>query len=58
MDLNLSAAYARNFTYMFYGFSAAWVILVIYVFLLVSREKRLEREIAALKRMLEEKEGK
>ena len=28
----------RNFTYMFYGFLAAWMILVIYVLMLVNRE--------------------
>ena len=28
----------RNFTFMFYGFAAAWLILVIYVLMLVARE--------------------
>ena len=27
----------RNFTFMFYGFLAAWLILVVYVLSLVSR---------------------
>ena len=32
---------ARNFTYMFYGFAAAFVILVIYVVSLALRERKL-----------------
>jgi len=47
---------ARNFTYMFYGFLAAWLILVAYVGTMVTRERRLGREIENLKRMLEERE--
>jgi CcmD family protein len=43
----------RNFTYMFYGFTAAWVIIVIYVVTLVSREKRLQQQVEQLRRMLE-----
>ena len=34
----------------------AWAIVVIYVLLLVGREKKLKREIAGLKVMLEEKQ--
>jgi hypothetical protein len=48
----------RNFLYMFYGFSAAWVILVIYAITLLSRERNIKDEIARLKGMLEEKERK
>ena len=48
----------RNFQYMFYGFSAAWVIIVIYAITLLSRESRIKDEIARLKSMLEEKEKK
>lgn len=43
----------RNFTYMFYGFSAAWVIVVIYVITLAAREKRIREEMNRLRRMLE-----
>jgi CcmD family protein len=46
---------ARNFTYMFYGFAAAWAILALYVISLVSRERRLRRELDGVKRMLEDK---
>jgi hypothetical protein len=31
----------RNFLYMFYGFSAAWVILVIYAVTMLMRERRI-----------------
>ena len=33
----------------------AWLILVVYVLMMVGRERRLKREIASLKAMLEEK---
>lgn len=45
----------RNFTYMFYGFAAAWALVALYVLVLVGREKRITREIENLKRMLEDK---
>jgi CcmD family protein len=44
---------ARNFTYMFYGFAAAWIVLVIYVITLISREKKLRGEMERLRRMIE-----
>ena len=43
----------RNFLYMFYGFSAAWVVVVVYVLSLVSREKKLRDEMRRLKSMIE-----
>lgn len=43
----------RNFRYMFYGFLAAWLILVIYVISLVARERGLRKQIDDLKRMVE-----
>ena len=49
---------ARNFTYMFYGFVAAWLILIVYVLLLVSREKSIKKQLAGLKNMLEDRESK
>jgi CcmD family protein len=47
---------ARNFTYMFYGLGAAWLILALYVLSLVSRERRLRRELDSVKRMLQDRE--
>ena len=43
----------RNFLYMFYGFAAAWTIVVIYVLTLVSREKKLRDEMRRLQSMIE-----
>jgi CcmD family protein len=43
-----------NFTFMVYGFVAAWLILFVYVAMLVARQRRLKREIESLKRMLGE----
>ena len=48
----------RNFTFMFYGFTAAWAILVVYVLMLVAREKKLSQELKSLKSLLEYKEKK
>ena len=48
----------RNFTYMFYGFSVAWLMIAILALSLVSRERKLKDEITRLRTMLEEKERK
>ena len=48
----------RNFMYMFYGFSAAWVILALYALLLTRRERGLQSQIDGLKRMVEDREKK
>ena len=49
---------ARNFTYMFYGFLAVWLILVVYVLLLVNREGEIKKQLANLKNLLEERQHK
>ena len=43
---------------MFYGFAAAWLILVLYVVTLVAREKNLQREVDTLRKLLERRETK
>jgi CcmD family protein len=48
----------RNFAYMFYGFAAAWVVIAVYVLTLVSRERRIARQVQDVRRMLEEREQK
>jgi hypothetical protein len=48
----------RNYEFLSYGLTAAWLILAIYVLMMMAREKRLKREIASLKAMLEEKESR
>ncbi|MBZ5618338.1 MAG: hypothetical protein LAQ69_06315 [Acidobacteriia bacterium] len=45
----------RNYEFLSYGLTVAWIILVGYVLMMVGRERRLKREIANLKAMLEEK---
>jgi CcmD family protein len=46
----------RNFLYMFYGFTAAWLILVVYVVLLALRERKLKDELDRVRRMVEDSE--
>jgi len=46
----------RNFTYMFYGFAAAWTILALYVVTLALRESRLKTLVDTLRHMIDDKE--
>ncbi len=45
----------RNFTFLNSGLWVAWLILVVYVLMMVGRERKLKREIAGLRAMLEDK---
>jgi hypothetical protein len=45
----------RNYQFLSYGLIVAWLILVIYVLMMVTRERKLKREIASLRAMLEDK---
>jgi hypothetical protein len=45
----------HQYEFLSYGLTAAWIILVIYVLILVARERKLKREIASLRAMLEER---
>jgi CcmD family protein len=45
----------RNYEFLSYGLTVAWIILVVYVLMMVGRERKLKREIAGLKAMLEER---
>jgi CcmD family protein len=47
---------ARNFTYMVYGFSAAWLILLIYVITIAVRERNLRQELDRVKRLFSDRE--
>jgi CcmD family protein len=49
---------ARNFTYMFYGFLAAWVILTGYVMTIAARERKLRAELRRVEEMLSERARK
>lgn len=53
----LASMYARNFTFMFYGFAAAWVIVVLYVISLARRGARLKKELEDVKRLIASEEG-
>ena len=45
----------RNFLYMFYGFLAAWLIVLLYVVMLAMRERKLRRELDRVRQMVEKK---
>ena len=47
---------SENFTFMFYGFTAAWLIIMIYVISIALRERKLRQELDRVKRMVEEDE--
>lgn len=44
---------ARNFTYMFYGFTVAWLVIMLYVISIAVRERNLRQELDRVKRMIE-----
>ena len=45
----------HDYEFLSYGLIAAWVILIVYVLMLMARQRKLKREIAGLRAMLEEK---
>jgi CcmD family protein len=51
-----AARLQRNYEFLSYGLTVAWVILVIYVLFMVSRGRKLKREIASLRAMLEDRQ--
>ena len=46
----------ENYTFMFYGFTVAWLVIVIYVISIALRERKLRQELDRVKRMVEERE--
>ncbi len=48
---------SQNYTFMFYGFTVAWLIVLGYVISIALREKKLRAELDRVKRMVEEREG-
>lgn len=48
---------ARNFTFMFYGFLAAWLIVLLYVIGLARRGARLKKELDDVKRLVASSES-
>jgi CcmD family protein len=47
---------ATNLRFLFYAYSAAWIIITIFVLMLVSRGRKIDRELARLKALVEDKE--
>lgn len=45
-----------NLKFLFYGYSAAWIIVILFVLLLVRRGRRIDRELSRLKSLVEDKE--
>jgi CcmD family protein len=45
-----------NLTYLFYGYTAAFIVITAFVLLLVSRSRRIDRELTRLKAMVEDRE--
>ena len=45
-----------NLRFLFYGYSAAWIVVTIFVLLLVRRGQRIDRELSRLKSLVEDKE--
>jgi len=47
---------SRNFAFMFYGFSAAWLVVVAYLIYLARREQKIRQELSRLKNMIGERD--
>jgi CcmD family protein len=47
---------AINQTFLFYGYTAAWVIVMGFILILVRRGQRIDRELSRLKALVDEKE--
>jgi CcmD family protein len=45
-----------NLKFLFYGYSAAWIVITAFVLLLVSRGRKIDRELARLKSLVEDRE--
>ena len=43
---------ARNFTFMFFGFTAAWLIVLLYVISLARRNARLKKELNDVRHLI------
>ncbi|MBV8570659.1 MAG: CcmD family protein [Acidobacteriaceae bacterium] len=47
----------RNFSFMFYGFLAAWLIVLLYVISLARRGARLKKELEDVKQLIGSQAG-
>ncbi len=48
---------SRNFAFMFYGFAAAWLVVVMYLAYLARREQKIRQELNRLKNMIGDQDG-
>jgi len=48
---------AINLRFLFYGYSAAWLIVILFILILVRRERRLDRELSRLKSLVGNREN-
>jgi len=48
---------ARNITFLFYGFLAAWLIVLLYVLSLARRNARLKKELDNVKNLAAQSES-
>ncbi len=46
----------NNYTYLVYGFTAAWLVVILYVIWIALRERHLREELDRVKRMVDERE--
>jgi len=53
----MSAIDITNLRFLFFGYSAAWLIMIGFVFLLLSRSRRIDRELRRLKSLVEDQES-
>lgn len=60
MDITLKDLLAeiRNLSYLFYGYTVIWVIIVGYIFWLSRREQNLRDEIDELKKSIDDETPK
>lgn len=52
----MSSVDITNLHFLFFGYSAAWIIMIGFVFLLVKRSRRIDHELGRLKSLVEDKE--
>jgi CcmD family protein len=52
----MSTVDITNLHFLFFGYSAAWIIMIAFVFLLVQRGRRIDRELSRLRSLVEDKE--
>ncbi len=46
-----------NLRFLFYGYSAAWLIVIAYVILLVRRGQKMDKELTRLKNLVDERKN-